>query len=150
MAHSFANLLVHVIFGTKERYPFIGDALAGRLWPYLGGIAREMQAVPLAVGGRPDHVHLLVRVPAALCVADFVRVVKANATRWVHETFAEQRKFAWQAGYGAFSVSASNATAAREYVLHQAEHHRQMTFEQEYVAFLERHGIAYESRYVWE
>ncbi len=150
MAHSFTHLLSHIIFSTKDRYPFINEPLRERLPPYLGGIVRELHADALAIGGMPDHVHLLVRAPATLAIADLMRVLKTNASRWVHETWPQQRKFAWQTGYGAFSVSQSAADEVRAYIQRQAEHHQKMTFQEEFVAFLRRHGIEYDERYIWE
>ena len=150
MAHTFTNLLCHVIFSTKDRLPQIDADLRPRLMAYLGGIVRELHAAPLIANGPDDHVHLLVGLPATLAVADLVRVVKANAWRWVHEQWPARKAFAWQTGYGAFSVSQSSAEAVRQYIAGQEEHHRHVSFQEEFVAFLKRHGIAYDDRYIWE
>ncbi len=150
MAHTFTNLLCHVIFSTKNRTPQIDADLRPRLMAYVGGIVREINATPVIVNGPDDHVHLLLGVPATVAVADLVRVVKTNSSRWVHEQWPARRAFAWQTGYGAFSVSQSNAAAVRQYILEQEEHHRHVSLQEEFVAFLKRHAIAYDERYIWE
>jgi REP element-mobilizing transposase RayT len=150
MAHTFTNLLSHVIFSTKDRRPLITDDLRPRLHAYMGGIVGAMNGTALAIGGTADHVHLLVKQPATVTTADLLRTLKTNASRWVHETWPAARSFAWQTGYGAFSVSRSHVGAVRAYIAGQAEHHRTVTFQEEFVAFLERHGIEYDAKYIWE
>jgi putative transposase len=149
MAHSFSNLLVHVIFGAKGRAALIGAEVGPRLHAYLGGIAREMGGAPIEINGAADHVHLVVRLPAMVSPADALRLLKTNSSRWMHEEI-RQRDFAWQAGYAAFSVSESALDDVRAYVARQPEHHRRVSFQDEYIAFLKRHGIEYDERYVWE
>src|SRR5437764_1120790 len=124
VAHTFTNLLAHVIFSTKNRAPLIDAELKPRLLPYLGGIAKELNVRPICLNGVADHVHGLFVLPANVCVADFLRVLKTNASRRVHETWKERTAFAWQTGYGAFSVSESNAADVVQYIEKQAEHHR--------------------------
>jgi putative transposase len=150
MPHTYTNVLVHIIFGTKDRRPCIDANLRARLFAYMGGALPEIGAAPLIVNGTDDHTHQLVGVPAARSVSDVVRIMKANSSKWVHEEFPDQFAFAWQSGYAAFSVSQSNLEAVRQYIADQEEHHRTMSFQEEYVAFLKRHGIAYDQRYVWE
>lgn len=149
MVHTAANLLVHLIFSTKQRQPVIRREIKPDLCAYLGGIVREMRGVALIVNGTADHVHLLVRVPAACSAAELARVIKANSSRWVHERWPEHRGFAWQTGYGAFSVSASNVADVTRYIASQEEHHQKRSFQQEFVAFLQKNGIAYDERYIW-
>lgn len=150
MAHTFSSLLTHVIFSTKDRVPFIDAELKPRLFAYMGGIVRELDSTALAINGPADHVHLLISTPPALALADLMRVVKTNSSRWAHQEFPARSAFAWQTGYGAFSVSRSNVDAVREYIADQEEHHRRVTFQEEFIAFLKRHGIAYDERYIWE
>ena len=150
MAHTFTNLLFHVIFSAKDRCAALDHQIRPRLFPYMGGIVREAGGIPLAVNGVSDHVHLLLALPATLAVADAMRVLKTNSSRWVHEQWPDRRSFAWQAGYGAFSVSRSNVEEVERYIANQEEHHRRITFQDEYLAFLRRHGIAFDERYVWE
>jgi len=114
MAHTFTSLLIHLVFSTKDRVPDLSSDLAGRLFPYMGGIIKERKAVPLMINGPADQVHLLVSVPATESIADLLRVLKANSSRWVHEQFPDRRGFGWQAGYGAFTVSGSRADDVEE------------------------------------
>jgi putative transposase len=150
VAHTFTNLVVHIIYSTKDRHPHIDTDLRPRLFAYLGGVIRDIGGSPLIVNGTDDHTHQLISLPAARAVAEVVRLVKANSSKWVHETFPAKRGFAWQSGYGAFSVSQSNVDAVRQYIAEQEEHHRTVTFQEEYLAFLRRHGISFDERYVWE
>jgi len=150
MPQSFASLHCHLVFSTKHRAPSITAALQPRLFAYCGGILRDAGTVLVAAGGMPDHVHLLVSLGRDASVAEVMRLVKANSSKWVHETFPELAGFAWQTGYGAFAVSYSLIDRVRAYIDHQAEHHRKMTFQEELVAFLNRHGITYDERYVWD
>ena len=150
MPQSFASLHVHIIFSTKNRQPSITDDLQPRLYEYLGGIVRAGGGRLLAAGGMPDHVHLLVSSSKQVALADAVRTIKSNTSKWIHETFPTQHDFAWQAGYGAFSVSFSNLDAVKRYIANQAEHHRKTTFREEFVALLRRHDIEFDERYLWD
>jgi REP element-mobilizing transposase RayT len=149
MPQSFAAMYVHVIFSTKNREPWIEVDLRERLFAYIGGVIGERKSVLLAAGGVADHVHLLISFGREWCVADMVRDVKATSSRWLHETF-DRRHFAWQAGYGAFSVSYSGLDAVKRYLARQEEHHKQRTFQDEYREFLRRHNIEFDERYVWD
>src|SRR5437588_843053 len=150
MPQSFSALYVHTVFSTKNRVALITDTWAARLYSYIGGIIRNEVGVLLSAGGMPDHIHLLVSLGRVTGVAELVGLVKANSSKWVHETFPDLAAFAWQAGYGAFSVSQSQLAVVRHYIETQAEHHRQTTFQEEYRAFLRKHGIEWDERYVWE
>lgn len=150
MPQSFASLTCHVIFSTKNREPLITGELTTRIYEYIGGICRETGNVLLAAGGMPEHVHLLISMGRQTSVADLVRTIKANTSRWIHEAFANQGGFAWQNGYAAFSVSLSNVEAVRQYIANQAEHHRTKGFQEEFIEFLVRHNLKYDERYIWE
>ena len=149
MPHTFASLLVHVVFSTKDRAPDLSGELPGRLFPYLGGIVRELNGVALSVNGPADHVHLLLSIPAALSVADLLRVLKTNSSRWVHEQFPVQKGFAWQAGYGAFTVSGSRLEQVRDYIAAQQAHHRRVSFQQEFLSLLRKHGLEFDAKDAW-
>ena len=150
MPHSYTHLLMHVVFSTKVRAPFIDAELSEKLYPYVGGIIRELGGSALAINGTVDHVHLLILLPAMTALADVMRVLKTNSSRWVHETWADRRAFGWQPGYGAFSVSQSAADDVRRYIEDQEDHHHRKTFKEEFIALLQRHGIEYDERYVWD
>jgi len=138
------------VFSVKNREPWLTDALTPQLYAYMGGIVRDRGSVLAEIGGVADHVHLLVSLGRQDCVADLVRDVKAGSSRWVHETFADLSPFAWQAGYGAFSVGITNVDAVRAYIRDQAEHHRKKSFQEEFREFLTRHGLPWDERYVWD
>jgi putative transposase len=148
VAHTAANVIVHLIFSTKGRAPLINAAFRPDLFAYLGGIVREMQGVALVINGTADHVHLLLRIRPAQSPAEVARVVKANSSRWAHEK--GNKHFAWQTGYGAFSVSESNVAAVSKYIATQEEHHRKRSFQEEYITFLKKNKIAYDERYIWD
>jgi REP element-mobilizing transposase RayT len=115
----------------------------------MGGIARENKMRALAIGGVEDHVHILLSIPSTLSVAKALQLIKGGSSKWVHETFPEHRDFEWQEGYGAFSIGVSQVDDTKKYIANQREHHRTRSFQEEFIAFLERHGIEYDPRYVW-
>ena len=138
---------MHCTFSTKERYPLIDSELEARLWPYVGGIAKENRMTPLAIGGTSDHLHALLSLPGMMSFAKAVQLIKGGSSKWVHDTF--QSKFAWQEGYGAFSVSVSQVPRTIAYINNQMEHHRRKTFEEEFVELLKQHNIDCDSRFVF-
>src|ERR1043165_4073967 len=150
MAHTYTNLLNHFVFSTKNRQPLLDAKLKARLFPYLGGIIRELDGVCLGVNGAEDHVHILASMQGKIAPADFIGKVKANSSGWVHKTFPNQRAFAWQVGYSAFSVSCSQREPVRNYIAKQEEHHRRTSFQEELIAFLKKHEIQYDERYLWD
>lgn len=149
MGHSYVSALYHCVFSTKERRRTITTELQERLWPYMGGIARENKMQALAIGGIEDHIHLLLSLPSTLDIAKAMQSIKGGSSKWVHDTFPQRKDFAWQEGYGAFSIGISQIEDTKRYIANQREHHRTKTFQEEYVAFLEKHGIEYDPRYVW-
>jgi putative transposase len=150
MSHSHTNLLYHFVFSTKERRPFLHAEIRPRVFEYLGGAIRGEGGIALLVGGMPDHVHILCKLRQDKAVAEVMRDVKANSSGWIHRTFPELRDFAWQAGYGAFTVSQSQVERVRLYIANQEEHHRKYSFQEEFIRLLKAHGIEYDERYLWE
>ena len=148
MGHTYTALQYHIVFGTKDRLPSIQPKLQSRLYEYIGGIVRGENGMLIAIGGMPDHIHLLVTLHSTTCLADMLRRIKANSSKWVHENVPEMKTFAWQAGYAAFTVSRSVLGDVEAYIHNQQTHHATLSFEDEFVAFLERHGIEYDERYV--
>jgi len=148
VSHTYGNILLHFIFSTQERRPIIKPEFRDELFAYLGGIIREMKGTALIVNGAADHVHVLVRVRPVHSAAEIARVVKANSSRWMREKWDQQ--FAWQTGYGVFSVSESNVAAVTEYIAGQEEHHRKHSFQEEYVAFLKKNNVSYDERYIFD
>ncbi len=147
MASTFTNLLFHLVFSTKDRAPLITEGFQERLYSYLGGLVRDEGGALLAAGGMPDHVHLLACFKADTSVAEMVRRIKANSSKWIHQEVAV-RHFAWQTGYGAFSVSESQKESVKRYIQDQAQHHARLSFREELIALLERHQITYDKRYL--
>ena len=148
MPSTHLSLHLHVVFSTKNRFPFITDEWRDRLHAYLGGAVRTAGCVPECIGGTADHVHLLIGMRATHRLADVVRDIKQSSSKWVHEEIGV-KKFGWQDGYGAFTVAASQIESVRDYINNQVEHHRKRSFQEEYVEFLERSGVEYDKRYLW-
>ncbi len=140
--HSYVSCLMHCVWATKERRRLITAGLQERLWPYLGGIARENRMKALAVGGAEDHVHILVSLPSTVALAKAMQLLKGNSSKWIHEEFRDLWGFEWQEGYGAFSIGISGIEATTAYIRCQPEHHRKMTFREEVEVFLKKHGMA--------
>jgi REP element-mobilizing transposase RayT len=134
---------MHCVWATKERQPLITPDLQPRLWPYFGGIARENKIKTLVIGGVEDHIHVLISIPPTLSVAKSIQLLKGNSSKWIHDTFKERQEFAWQEGYGAFSIGISGVADTTKYIQSQSEHHRKATFKDELETFLKRHGMEY-------
>ncbi|MDR3460623.1 MAG: IS200/IS605 family transposase [Verrucomicrobiae bacterium] len=150
MAHTFTHLLTHIVFSTKDRRPLLDAELKARLFPYLGGIIRAHGGKSIIINGPADHVHILASLAAKYSLSDLMRELKADSSGWVHKNFPGHGLFAWQIGYGAFSVSHSSLPEVKEYIAKQEEHHRKVSFQEELVAFLKRHEIEYDERFLWE
>jgi len=146
MSHSYAQNHIHLVFSTKDRQKLIARTLQKKLWAYMAGICKNYDLLTFATGGMEDHVHLLFRLPPVMTLAHAISVVKANSSKWMRE---HGTRFAWQKGYGAFSVSSSKIAGVIRYIDTQEAHHRSRTFEQEYVALLEKHGVRYDPNVVF-
>jgi REP element-mobilizing transposase RayT len=150
MPQSLTHLLYHIIFSTKNREPTIDAELPPRLHCYIGGIINEMGGKPIIVGGVEDHVHIFTHLPAVMSISEAVRVIKSNSSSWVHRSFPDQASFAWQSGYAAFTVSPSIYDDLRRYIEDQETHHKRVSFQDEYRAFLRKHHVEWDERYVWD
>ena len=150
MPQSFACLYYHLVFSTKERMPLITANLCPRLQDYIGGILRMQNGLLLTAGGASDHQHLLIQGSKNITIPDTVRDIKSNSSRWIHETFPELSQFAWQEGYGAFTISYPGLRRVKGYLTRQEAHHRTVTFQEEFLTFLKLHGQSYDARYVWD
>jgi putative transposase len=146
MSHTFTKNHQHIIFSTVGRRRLIEKQLQPKLWAYIGGICRNHGIFVRAIGGVEDHVHLLVELPPTMAVAKAVLTVKSNSSKWVNET---SRRFAWQKGYAAFSVSSSNVSAVERYVNNQESHHRKISYEDELIVLLNKHGIVFDPKFVF-
>ena len=150
MGSTYCSLLYHAVFSTKDRKRWLDDRVRQKVYAYMGGTVREKGGVLIAANGTEDHVHLLLGLHQTKAIADSVKEVKANSSRWIHDTFPEYRDFAWQRGYGAFTVSYSQQERVEKYLARQHAHHRKSTFQEEFIELLERHRVEYDPRYVWD
>ncbi len=144
MSHSYTQNIIHVVFSTKGRAKFILPCAQGKLWAYIGGICKNEGIFVHGIGGTEDHVHCLLQLPPTQKLAKSIGTIKANSSRWLRET---ARDFAWQQGYAAFSVSASQLRTVNRYVRNQEAHHRKMSFEEEFLALLRKHGVKYDPKF---
>ena len=150
MSRTYTSLLAHVTFSTKRRQPFITPDVEDRLLPYLGGIARQLGGTVRVSNAVADHVHLLLDLPSVIALSEAVGKLKGSSAKWIHEVFPERRSFAWQRGFGAFSVSRSNVPTVARYIEAQKDHHRKVSFQAELALLLRRHGIDFDHRYLCE
>ena len=150
MAGKHLSLLVHFIWSTARREPWIENDWDESLYAYVGGVIRNKKGKLLAAGGMHDHIHLYAALPSTLSIADFVNAVKSNSSRWIHETFPNRRAFGWQEGYGAFSVSKSQEPNVIGYINKQEQHHQKRSFQDEYLEFLNQYKIEYDEQYLWD
>ena len=150
MARSFHQNFAHVIFSTKGRAPMITGDIEPKLHAYLGGTVRDLGGQPIRINGMEDHVHLIVQTPKQMTDSDFMRELKANSSKWMKSQSPAFRQFSWQLGYGWFSVSKSTVDEVVAYIGRQKEHHRKMTFKEEFRSLLERSGVEFDERYLWE
>lgn len=151
MPQSLSAVYIQLVFSTKDRQPYLRDSnLRNEMHAYLGGISKTLECPALIVGGVEDHVHLLCRMARTITQSDLVKEIKRVSSLWIKQRDAVYATFAWQAGFGAFSVSTSGLDRAITYITNQEKHHQKQTFQDEYRAFLTKHSIAWDERYVWE
>jgi REP-associated tyrosine transposase len=149
MPQSLARVWIHLIFSTKQRFPFLEDSvIRADMHKYLATVLRNHGCETLIVGGVEDHVHSLFALSRNYSIADIVKEIKRNSSSWIKEISLQQSKFRWQSGYGAFSVSQSHLDRTIRYIERQEEHHRRVTFQDEYRAFMKRYKVDYDERYV--
>lgn len=150
MPQSLAQILVHLVFSTKNREPRLADEIRDELHAYIGGIILNHQGTLLAAGSVADHIHLLLAHPRTVALADLVQVIKTGSAKWLKSKTPGSQDFHWQSGYGAFSLSPSHRPALERYLAGQAEHHRKVSFQEEYRRLLTKYGIELDERYVWD
>ncbi len=151
MPHSLAQIYIHLVFSTKGRRPLLQDeTLRTRTHEYLGGICRNLNCHPIRVGGVDDHVHILCRLDRCIEIATLVRDLKRNSSKWIKNEFSRLHSFAWQAGYGVFSISPGHVDSLVSYIANQQTHHQQETFQDEFRRLLRKYGVEWDERYVWD
>jgi len=148
---TYSSLYYHFVFSTKNRAPLITADLATELYPYLGGILKKLNGSPLEINGIEDHVHLLALLRTRESIADVLQKLKGSSSRWINTKMRRLKgKFAWQKGYGAFTVSKSQVPRVRRYIQNQKVHHKSQTYKDEFRELLRRHGVEFDERYMWE
>jgi putative transposase len=147
MSHTYTSHLVHCVFSTKNRRDLIRPEIQSDLWAFVGGIARKNEFKALIAGGTENHVHILLSLSAQVSLAKAMQLIKGASSRWMNEKHT--KGFAWQEGYGAFTVGISQKANTISYIRSQPEHHRKRSFEEEFIAFLKKHDVEYDPRYVW-
>ncbi len=151
MSQSLANILVHIVFSTKDRLPFLQDAdMRSQMHAALGGTSKSLNCPPIIVGGVEDHIHLLARQSRTMALSEWVKELKRVTSLWIKAKSPGFQGFAWQSGYGAFSVSQSQSGKVVQYIREQEAHHRKQDFKAEFRELLERHKIEFDERYVWD
>ena len=150
MAQSLSQVVLHIIFSTKNRSPLLTDDIIGEMHRYLATATRDQGWECYRVGGVADHVHLLVRQPRAEKLSAFIGHIKRNSSKWIHGKGGEFEGFAWQDGYGAFSIGYSQIESVIKYIDNQKEHHRKLSFQEEYRLVLQKYNISFEEKYVWD
>jgi REP-associated tyrosine transposase len=150
VAQSLSILLVHLVFSTKNRQPWIRPEIEDELYAYLAGVCRELDSPALAINGTNDHVHILVRMGKKTALADLIEEVKKRSSKWIKTRSAAYQDFYWQAGYGAFSIGQSSVDSLKRYIADQKEHHRTRTFQEELRAILRKYNVECDERYVWD
>ena len=150
MPGTYSQILLHIVFSTKHREPWITAEIAERLYPYMGGIVRAEKGALYEIGGIEDHVHMYLRWRPDHTVSDLMRTVKARSSKWIHETFPALAAFKWQEGYSVFSVSKSQEEPVKKYIAGQAEHHKKEDFRSELLRTLRIHQIEFDEKYVFD
>ena len=146
MSHTYAQNIIHLVFSTKDRSKIISTEFQPKMWAYAAGICKNLGIFVHAVGGTDDHVHFLIQIPATLALAKAVSTIKSNSSRWANEG---GQKFVWQQGYGAFSVSVSIVPVVVRYIRNQQAHHRKMSFDEEFLVLLKKHGVEFDPKFVF-
>lgn len=150
MPQSLSKVIVHVVFSTKDREPWLDAPVRQQMHAYLATVCRDMDCDAFRVGGMADHIHIVGTLPRTLSQAAMLEGIKTSSSKWIKSVDSKYAGFSWQRGYGAFSVSASDLDSVLHYVTTQAEHHRHRSFQDEYRELLGRHGVTFDERYVWD
>jgi putative transposase len=144
VSHTYTNLNLHLVFATKHRQRLISPEMETRLWAYLAGIAKQHNLHPHQIGGVEDHIHMALSCPPTIAVSKIAQLMKGNSSKWIHDSYSHLRDFAWQEGYGAFSVSCSNLPRVITYISNQRAHHETQSFDEEFQLLLEKHGLIFD------
>jgi len=149
MAQSLSQLYVHIVFSTKNRFPFIKEDIDDELYAYIGGIIKQYKGIPIMINGVSDHIHILSSLPRTISISKFIEEIKKNSSKWIKTKGNEYSNFSWQNGYGAFSVSSSKVDVVMKYIENQKNHHTKHGFKDELLLFLNEYNIEYDEKYLW-
>ena len=150
MPQSLVKNYLHITFSTKNRKPLISQDIEGELHDYLGGTCKALECNPIIIGGHHDHIHMLCLLSQKIALMKLIEEVKSHSSKWIKTKYDKFKNFYWQSGYGAFSVNPTEIDLVKEYIMHQHEHHKKMTFQEEYRKFLKKYNVEYDERYVWD
>lgn len=150
MAQSLSQILIHIIFSTKNHEPLISESYESQLQAYIAGICNDLDCQALIVGGTSDHIHILCELSRTLTVADLAKKIKTRSTKWMKSQSGDFRNFSWQSGYGVFSIGKSGAPKLKQYIKDQRDHHKKYSFREEYLRFLRKYGIEFDEKYLWQ
>ncbi len=150
MAQSLSNVLVHFVFSTKDRLPLIQNDVEENLYRYINGICSNLKCPLHQIGGIEDHIHILLSLSRNISISDLIGDIKASSSQWIKKQGNNYRHFAWQGGYGAFSIGKSGFYNAVQYITNQKEHHKKQSFQDEYLTLLKKYDVGFDERYLWE
>jgi putative transposase len=150
MANTYSSVFYHIVFSTKQRRDFINQEIENRVWAYVGGVARKHKLTALQIGGIENHIHALILSAPVFSPSQIARFIKGDSSKWIHDEFPNLLDFAWQDGYGVFSVSKSNVPKVIEYIKNQRQHHKAESFEDEYVKLMKLHGVDFDGKYLFD
>jgi putative transposase len=150
MAQSLTDIILHIVFSTKERRPWIQSDIEDQLYAYISGICKNLNSPIIRINGMADHIHLLLHLSKTIAVSDLISNIKSNASRWIKTQGESYKNFSWQGGYGGFSVSRPSVEGAIKYIANQKEHHKTVSFKEELITLLERGQISYNEQYLWD
>ncbi len=150
MGQSLVKNYIHIVFSTKHREPFIHPPVEAELHAYLGGICKNLECMPIKVGGYVDHIHILCMLSKKIALMKLLEEVKSHSSKWMKTKGDDLKNFYWQDGYGAFSVSSTDVDSVVRYIENQKQHHEKKTYKDEYISFLKKYNVEYDERYVWD
>jgi putative transposase len=150
MSQSLSNVLVHIVVSTKNHKPLITEKIAAELQMYISSILSSYESPVIKIGGSNDHIHILCKLARTITISELIEQFKSGSSKWIKTKGTEFESFYWQKGYGVFSVSHSNVKMVSAYIANQTDHHRKMSFKEEFRLFLQKHNIAYDEKYVWD
>lgn len=150
MPQSLSKVYLHIIFSTKNRENLILPKVEKELYAYLGGVIKNLKGIPIIINGMPNHVHILSTFPRTITIAKFLEEIKKSSSKWIKTQGREFVGFSWQGGYAAFSVSQSKVDVVSKDIINQKEHHKKITFQEEVIQFLEKYGVEYDEKYLWD